>query len=81
VLCAILNALTLFVSLKPMSSNSVTGTLPAGARLDIYRGVVPVRRDAEELPVTQPAGVIRGGAIPQCITFTGDGSSLVVGEC
>lgn len=70
-----------------------TGSLPpapaqagAGAptKWDVFRGLAPAppssRRDVEDRPPSKAAGVIRGGAIPQCAVFTPDGASLVVGS-
>jgi WD40 repeat-containing protein SMU1 len=60
------------------------GAAPAPARWDVFRGLAPAppsaRHDVEDRPPSKPAGVIRGGAIPQCAVFTPDGASLVVGS-
>lgn len=62
-----------------------SGSLPpSSAKWDVFRDLAPLaphaRRDVEDRPPTKPAGVIRGGAVPQCIAFSPDGSSLIVGS-
>lgn len=60
------------------------GLLPAGmgSRLDVFSGTVPRRRDAEELPASRRAGVVRFAkgtrALAACMSPTGD--ALVTGN-
>lgn len=58
-----------------------TGTLPPGStKFDIFRGSVPMRKDAEEKMVSQASGIVRyGSTYPTCADFAPDGISLVTG--
>lgn len=64
------------------------GTLPAGARFDLFRGCVPLRKDVEERlcavpasapPASVPDIAFGAAAYPVAADFTPDGSTLVVG--
>jgi hypothetical protein len=56
-----------------------SGALPPGARLDVFRGAVPLRRDVEDRPTIAPAGAISFGskAYPCAAAMTPDGSSII----
>lgn len=64
------------------------GTLPAGARFDLFRGCVPLRKDVEERlcavpasapPASVPDIAFGAAAYPVAADYTPDGSTLLVG--
>ena len=58
------------------------GVLPAGAKLDVFRGKAPKQRDEEEEPPSKQVGQIKFGkkSYPECALFSPDGTNLVTGS-
>ena len=57
------------------------GVLPAGAKLDVFRGKAPKQRDEEEEPPSKQVGQIKFGkkSYPECALFSPDGTKVVIG--
>ena len=58
-----------------------TGQLPAGAKLDVFRGSSPQSKAEAEAPPSHVSATVRFGkeSHPECAVFSPDGLSLITG--